>query len=268
MRSHTVHALIVLTATLSLVILSCTGHDTAGEIEGIELSLDTVVIDTSAGDCEPDTTTRCAKIYISYPVVTGGVPDAVRDSVNRAIVDLAAPQMPGKGQAQVERAVEFFLRAFEESLDDFNQSWRHRGEVAIRFSNDRMVCIRADEFSYTGGAHPNSESRIVMRSLNDGSVLTIDDLLVDNWRPAIEGIAEDHFRAANDIPDTVSLGEAGYWGFEDGFVMPENIGVNGVGVVFHYNAYEVGPYAAGATEFVIPFLAIEGFIDMNGPLGE
>lgn len=271
MRLSSSHIAVTLISVVILAVFGCTGHDTAGEIEGGELTLETVVVDTSAGDCAPDTNTRCAKLYISYPVVTGGVAEAVRDSVNTAIVDLVAPQLGGEGEETVQRAVEFFLGSFEETLDefdDFNQSWRHRGVVTIRFSNDRMISLRADEFSYTGGAHPNSESRMIMLSLEDGSVLTVDDLLVDNWQPVIEGIALDYFRAANDIPDSLSLADAGYWGFEEGFIMPENMGVNGVGLAFHYNAYEVGPYSAGATDFTIPFLAIESLIDADGPLGE
>lgn len=253
---------------VAAVVVACTGHDTAGEIEGYELAMDTVLIDTSIGGCSEDSA-ECARIRISYPIVTGGVPDEIRDSINSTIIAMVAPGIPGEGQASVERAVQFFLTSYEETSADFpNQMWEHNGTVDIRFQNDRMVSIRGDQYSYTGGAHPNSETRLVMLSLKDGSVLTVDDLLVDNWQPVIEPLVTEQFRAEQEIPDSLTIAEAGFWGFEDGFVMPENIGVNGMGLVFHYNAYEVGPYAAGPTEFVIPFIEIETLIDTDGPLAE
>ena len=43
--------------------------------------------------------------------------------------------------------------------------------------------------------------------------------------------------------------------FDETFVfdLPINFGLTETGILFYYNAYEVGPYALGSTEFVIPF---------------
>ena len=49
-----------------------------------------------------------------------------------------------------------------------------------------------------------------------------------------------------------------FWGEE--YMLPENFGITKEGLYFLYNPYEAAPYAAGSTEYIIPFEALKNII--------
>jgi hypothetical protein len=85
-----------------------------------------------------------------------------------------------------------------------------------------------------------------------GKQLTWNDLVTD--QKALQKVAEQAFRAER--ADVFQPGDgAEPFVFDDifQFALPQNYGLVEDGIFCYYLPYEVGPYAMGSTQFVIPF---------------
>ena len=50
---------------------------------------------------------------------------------------------------------------------------------------------------------------------------------------------------------------------ETRFKLPNNMGFTPYGILFHYNTYEVGPYAIGDADFIIDYEELEKVMDVK-----
>jgi hypothetical protein len=96
--------------------------------------------------------------------------------------------------------------------------------------------------------------------------MTLKDLLNPGYEGEINVIAEQAFRESRNIAPDVSLEGEGFWFQNNTFAINNNFGILEDGLAFHFNAYEVAPYAMGASEFTIPYEDIMSLIPPNSPI--
>jgi hypothetical protein len=122
---------------------------------------------------------------------------------------------------------------------------------------------------YRGAAHPNSYSETVNFDLKNGKSLKLGDLFNPGSKhlPAIsayaiqdlkkqsqkvEGMLDDDWIQRGAGPDAKNFGS---W----------TIGKKGLRI--NFDAYQVGPYAAGPQQVTIPYPTLKDIIRVDGPLG-
>lgn len=112
-------------------------------------------------------------------------------------------------------------------------------------STNRLLSIGIGS-SYMGymAAHPGGSLSVLNFDLESGSTIGLREVLVEDYLKSLKGIVHKKFIKKN--------GKEG-WDFSNSnnFKLSENISIQRKGLVFMYNAYEIGPYAAGAPEVLI-----------------
>src|SRR5690606_12228705 len=115
------------------------------------------------------------------------------------------------------------------------------------------------ETRYTGGAHGLQVEHLASLDARTGRRITLADLVTDT--AAVTAVAERAFREQQRIPATQSLAQAGYIFFDDErFALNDNFALCNDTLAFHYNPYEIAPYALGPTLLTLPLESIRAYL--------
>ena len=93
---------------------------------------------------------------------------------------------------------------------------------------------------------------------NSGKELTLNEVV--KTPKSVKKLVERKFREAWEILPNGSLNEKGFWFENDKFSLPVNVGISNDGLQFYYNPYEIGPYAMGATDIILPFSELKNLM--------
>ena len=137
------------------------------------------------------------------------------------------------------------------------------GDNAITYLDDHYVCVRADGYEYTGGAHGTPFRQYFVFDRETGARLSLSDVVenpVEELQAkvgaAFRELAEKTnfaFESPEDLEHTVADGIS----YESPFYLSET------GVVFYYAPYEIASYAEGFPEVTIPYSELEMRIELN-----
>jgi hypothetical protein len=136
-------------------------------------------------------------------------------------------------------------------------------------AQDDLISVKFDVGSYyQGAAHPNSYSDVINYDLKNGKQLKLSDL----FKPGAKYL---HAIADYSIADLKKQATAK--GLTDEEIAsgaaPQaknyerwNIMKTGIGISF--DAYQVGPYAAGPQFVTVPYSALKDMINPEGPIAQ
>lgn len=215
--------------------------------------------------CDSDTT-QCAKVEASFPIVTGA-PSEIGQGINDSILKFVKYSISsfhhGSAQSEIkieDLVTEFFdeYQLFTEDFPDFEMPWTIEIKGKILYQSEKIISIQMEEYSYTGGAHPNYNISLLNFDLVRKRVIQLDDLITDPEK--LKLIASEKFRKARNIQAGDSFESAGFL-FGDSFSLPANFALTEEGLFLFYNPYEVGAYVLGPTSFTIPYREIETIME-------
>lgn len=139
----------------------------------------------------------------------------------------------------------------------------------VAIANDEVISI---EFSvgsyYSGAAHPNSHTEVLNFDLKNGKVIRLGELFNPDakYLQAISTLAitdlKKQSKEKNGMLDDDWIQKGAGPGAEN--YKSWTIGRKGLAITF--DAYQVGPYAAGPQEVFIPYSALRDIIKADGPL--
>lgn len=135
----------------------------------------------------------------------------------------------------------------------------------VLLNEKKLLSLRLLHSEYTGGAHPNAGASHVTFDLATGDELTLDDLLKPGWRDRVTQLAEAALRAQYGLKPDAPLNDEGPL-FENAFELNDNWHLTPEGLGFSYDPYEIGPYAAGFIEPVIPYAQLKPLLKPASPL--
>jgi ABC-type transport system substrate-binding protein len=118
------------------------------------------------------------------------------------------------------------------------------------------ITVIISEYSYTGGAHPNSRQTYLNFNQTTGELIQLEDFITN--QELLLNLAEQQFREAYQLASDQDLSAAGL--FENQLVLPQNFAITQEGLYLFYNTYEIGPYAAGPYEVNIPWTRLEDIL--------
>jgi hypothetical protein len=201
------------------------------------------------------------EIDARYPQLTGGsnpnfekFNQAVRASVTKKVTSFKKDMEPeDKEEPRPEGSMG----------SDLNVSF----DVAL--AQDDLISI---EFSvgsyYQGAAHPNTFTEVVNYDLKNGKQLKLADLFKPGSK-YLQSIASyciaDLKKQAKDKglldQEIVNGASASAKNYQSWTITKKGLGIN-------FDAYQVGPYAAGPQFVLVPFSALKDVINPEGPVGQ
>lgn len=120
------------------------------------------------------------------------------------------------------------------------------------FQNDDLISISFGRYEYTGGAHGNSQTITLNYDLKNDRIIQLSDLFKQNSnylavisKNSIEQITEKQGEYADSEWIETGAG-AKAENYKNWFITQD-------GLKFVFDAYQVGPYAAGSFETILPF---------------
>lgn len=144
---------------------------------------------------------------------------------------------------------------------DAFQSWFIERSGEVKFNKENIFSIDYMEYSYTGGAHPNTYVTFKNFLLTNGEEISLDEIISEDKQQELTKIAEAEFRKMKELSPDADLGQAGFWFENNKFYLNDNFLIGDSSLVFYYNNYEITAYAFGPTELTIPYSELKSIID-------
>ncbi len=203
--------------------------------------------------CEPE----CAKVSVKYPKATSGEPD-IQARINKVteqkvLESLAVFSDNQKLVVNLDSAMSAFIKLYEQYVtkaEFFTIPWELKIQGKVEYQSENTVCLRLDNNSYTGGAHPNHHTVLLNFNTNTGDLLNLKDVVRDVNE--FKNIAEDILfgKRKKEESDDHPLIELTSESF---FMLPENFAIKEDGILLYYNPYEASDYANGSISFLVSF---------------
>ncbi len=211
---------------------------------------------------------KCARVKLKTIATTGGGTEAARDNIDIYLIhDLVSrmrsllPDEVGNPINNAEELAAAFLaehRAFVEAFPDATAEWSVEISASAITNTPIVATIDITEFAYTGGAHPNTRRRLVSFDVESGQLLGVDDLTTEI--DSLTSLTERQLRVDRGLGPDDDLEAAGFWFPEEGFTLPDNLGITAEGIIFHWDAYEIAPYSMGPIDVTVPAAALNPII--------
>lgn len=133
----------------------------------------------------------------------------------------------------------------------------------ILFQNDSLLSYAVEYSDYEGGAHGSYRITYVNINLNNLTTLSEEDLFVpDYFKPLTEKIVHQLMnRYDASVPDSLLM--RGFFTLED--IMPNNnFWLDGEGMHYAYNQFEIAPYSMGIIDVTIPYSELTDILLPDG----
>lgn len=136
------------------------------------------------------------------------------------------------------------------SMNWFNYYEEINGGVI--FSNKDLIVYSNFASEYTGGAHGVYCTSYINFDMRLKRPLQLSDVFQDDYVEPVSNLIWMALMTKENVKTKNELEEMGYGSL--GEIIPiENFYLTPDGITFHYNIYEIAPYAMGATSVTLPY---------------
>lgn len=252
--------LLLFASVVALAACQSKNETTTTETASTEIKVDSVTYSLKTPPkITKDGDTVITSFSVKYPKLVGG-DEAVTSKINAQIEQMVKDQTfsiddttQTTKTASIESLAKGFVKEFEdlaaENEDMPLMGWDYDGSGDTLLISPKVISIYYQVYSFTGGAHGNSNITYLNFNAQTGDLLKLTDMVSDTT--ALKKIAElkfektqKEFAKDNDFEyDRTSY----FW--EKPFYLPANIAVTKTGLLFMYNPYEAAAYALGPISF-------------------
>lgn len=120
-------------------------------------------------------------------------------------------------------------------------------------NNSDIISFYIDYYQFLGGAHGITNRIAYNIEKSSGIEMQLKDIFKDNYNYK-DVINKEISRQISKDPDRYFTGKDGFNGIGDN----QNFYIKNNTVVIYFGLYEIAPYAAGISEFIIPNNLLEG----------
>jgi Protein of unknown function (DUF3298)/Deacetylase PdaC len=199
-----------------------------------------------------------------------------RDKKSGYKIKTATPQLAGADSARVENFNQAVGKLVAEVKGEFEETARagvREGDSAVQNynlgvsyeitdANKDFISVLFSFNSYIGGAHPNTNTKSFNYDLNRGLPLSLADLFTPGSN-YLNVISDYSIGELNKIETTDHV-ESGAGPKIENF---HSWNITPFGLQITFDAYQVGPYAAGHHVVVVPYSLLKPIIKPDGLLG-
>ncbi|HSF53099.1 MAG TPA: DUF4163 domain-containing protein [Algoriphagus sp.] len=241
---------------LLLAAFSCApkSQNTENALENpLTFQMDSLQKETCVGE-------NCAKLSLSWPVASGS---ESAEKINLAIQEqMTMLIQTGEDLAPFDSLVQRYFRSFEEFKTEFPDSfggWEIEANGKVSYESDSTLSIHFTQFTFLGGAHPNSTVSFLNFDPRSGEALSDDRLILND--SAFFELTQKKFREFHQVAEGVSIADDGRFFLpETGFFLANAKGFKDGKFWVIYAPYEIGPYAMGYTELEFTFEELKGIV--------
>lgn len=198
---------------------------------------------------------QCADFNVFFLQFAENSPQIVRQ-VSDLIRARIIAGLEGNTTVPFEAALDSMGTRF---IDDFVQLKRENPDNTmgqdiqvtsnVLANTGKLLTVRIDFNTYTGGAHPNSTSTLMSFDLTQNArELAVADMLPDST--AVLPLLEQAYKAAKGLQAGDDIKQL-LLGDIEKLPLPANIGIVPEGLLFVYNNYEIAPYAVGGADILL-----------------
>jgi len=143
----------------------------------------------------------------------------------------------------------------------------------IEYADNDLISVSFLEGTFTGGAHPNYSYFTITYDLRNGKELKLSDLFKPGARylEAVSAYATRDLQSRK-MPDSdENMGLAQDTWAEGATAKAENYqswNLTKKGLMFIFDPYQVGPYAAGSQTVIVPYAKLREFAKTDGALAK
>lgn len=262
-----------------------------GTFKGLWLTSDDGIVKIAGNWTKPGGQTKTAFSLHEEPIQFSGgveiVQKQIKDSNKKLKYEITAeyPELSGKDpnhdkfnrdvRVLVQRKVATFKKEMSEP-DESVELPKDLGSFLeigyqIALAQDDVISLQFDVGSYyRGAAHPNSYSEVVNYALKNGRHLKLGDL----FKPGSKYLATI---ASYSIKELKKLARGKDSILDDDWIEKgaaaksenyESWTITKKGLAITFDAYQVGPYAAGPQEVVVPYSVLKEVINPEGVLAQ
>ena len=163
---------------------------------------------------------------------------------------------------------EYFSTYKKQNADWFDNgasfNWQKMVSMSVVFNSSYLLCVEYLKYAYSGGAHGMTNIAYDIINLNEGKIFLYDNIFKEDSKDSLSAILTQKLRKDYIIPDDVSLIDAGF--FVDNIEPNHNVYINGNGIGFLYNSYEIAPYSNGQTNIFLEFDKINDLLKSGTPI--
>ncbi|MFP3043069.1 RsiV family protein [Treponema primitia] len=157
------------------------------------------------------------------------------------------------------------MRLVAERIPDMPRealNWFYNEAFELSAGTSKVAVISREWEYYTGGAHGMRNKDYYVFGLEEKQRLTLNDILREDAKTAVNDLVEAALRKLMEIPDWIPLSEQGF--FENSVDKLEDFFLNSQGLGFQWDPYEIAPYSTGLIEIVLPYDQLEGLFTERG----
>lgn len=196
---------------------------------------------------------------IVYPDINFGNNQALKDSVDNFLIYSVF-----RGYKTADDANKAFVDESmqqTEGTEGFTTTgWESDDSITVVTNTPKVLCLKQNHYSYTGGAHGNPFESYVNFRPSDGKVLVFKDVLdMDNIQK-FKSLNLKHLKKHRNIAPTNTLEDKGLFVLADDLPLPATFALTKSGIIMSYNYYEIASYADGVISYIIPYNELEGLI--------
>lgn len=214
---------------------------------------------------EPEFAKAAASSHFLYPTQThdpkqlGGLQKLLRlqlnETGNKPISQILQEQMDTYGKEYVNMNMgDQTKKEVMESEIPYAFNWTVDSHCSIFYNDNHILSLEMFTSDYTGGVHGNYSSSYLVADTRTAKQITLNDIFKTNFKAELDAILvkvakKDYADAVDGTPEVT-----------------ENFYVDGAGLHFVYNPYEIASYAVGQVILNVPFSQIKNLLKPNNPI--
>ncbi len=193
--------IIFITLMLSGIVflISCSSKSPAEN----PLKYELVKYEKQSEGCDSLRDDNCAKIKIQFPQITSFENEIVKEKINKSIADLFSQDILGGSKStDFETMMKGFIDEYESFITEFPdafQSWFIERTGEVKLNKENIFSIDYLEYSFTGGAHPNTSVAFKNYNLTNGDEIRLDEIISADKQNDLTTIAEAEFRKLKEL---------------------------------------------------------------------
>jgi hypothetical protein len=206
-------------------------------------------------------------------IVTVEYSDKTVDS--SATIEIFYPKIVGDDNEVIKKINDFLEEEFKQSIawyeeaasDSFNMEeyevyYNFETGFSVTYNSKSFLSIVMDHYQYTGGAHGNYYSIGYNINLNDGNLLSLEDIVDQN---SLDLLSYECEEAILNLFDANSLYDAGMFEDEINILPDQDFFITPTALVLQFDPYEIAPYAMGEIRAEISFEKISDILKPGLP---
>ena len=208
--------------------------------------------------CVPDTI-PCASVNVTIPRFIG-LDTSVQGAIDARIASMLSETLDQGSPKPIQGLADDFISDFEAFVGenpDLGLGWYYTARTKVLIATDTLISLQVDSDVFTGGAHGSYATRFINVDPTTGTAYLLDALLKPGYQELLTGLAYEDFKQQRGF----EADSVGVESVDEGvpFELNDNYGFRKEGIVFFYNIYEIGAYAEGPTEIMIPYERLAGW---------